>query len=227
MAQPKNKKKRAAPPPPPVRKTPPRRAPAETPQRDERRAQAEKAKRRDAQRKRLAVIGAIVVVVAIVVAWITINQRQDAELREALTSGTCTTDDESDPTRPAGQNHVQNPTYAVNPPAGGDHLVSNASSGVYAGADVPADGLLVHSLEHGYIIFWHTPEISEEDKATLATLEEESPGDIIVAERPGMPVPVAATAWGERLLCQDVEAEPLRRFVSEYVGKGPEDVPRG
>jgi hypothetical protein len=42
-----------------------------------------------------------------------------------------------------------------------------------------------------------------------------------------MPTAVAATAWGTRMLCDAVEAEPLLRFFDEHVGKGPEDVPRG
>ena len=52
-------------------------------------------------------------------------------------------------------------------------------------------------------------------------------GDVIVAERTSLPVPVAATAWESRLLCQQVEPAVLDRFVEARVGDGPEDVPRG
>ena len=41
-----------------------------------------------------------------------------------------------------------------------------------------------------------------------------------------LPVPVAATAWGHRLLCGAVEPDVLARFVDERVGNGPEDVTR-
>lgn len=40
-----------------------------------------------------------------------------------------------------------------------------------------------------------------------------------------MTVPVAATAWGKRLLCAKAQAAPLEAFAAEYIGGGPEDVP--
>jgi hypothetical protein len=221
------KKQRSEPPPVPLRKAPdPRRAEAAA-ARAERQAQAAKASRRKGLQRRLGVIALVLALLAAVGVFFTLRQQRSADLREALTVGTCTTDSQADPTRPSGQNHVAGPTYRVNPPSAGDHLVSNAGSGVYAGDDVPEDGLLVHSLEHGYVIYWHRPDIAAADKAALEKLEDDSPGDIIVAERATLPVPVAATAWGKRLLCQDVEPQALKRFASEYVGKGPEDVPRG
>jgi hypothetical protein len=220
------KPKKAAPPPPPVRKAPPRPTTGSKPK-DAKREQAHKAARRQALRKRLIAAGLVAAVAAAIVGYVNYDRQKEAELREALTSGSCTTDREADPTRPAGQNHVPNPTYAVNPPSAGDHLVANASSGVYAGADVPTDGLLVHSLEHGYVIYWHDAELPEEQKSTLERLERRFPGDIIVAERAGMSTPVAATAWGQRILCGEAEEEPLARFAQEYIGKGPEQVPRG
>lgn len=85
----------------------------------------------------------------------------------------------------------------------------------------------MHSLEHGYVIAWHSPDLAGDERSGLAELEERYPGDILVVERPGLPTPVAATAWGQRLLCQSVEPSALTRFVEQYVGKGPENVERG
>jgi hypothetical protein len=223
------RKKRPTPPPAPARTKPPRAAtaPAGPTRKEQERTARQVAGRKDARRRKLVSAGLVAVLLGVVALYFVLDRRADAELRDALTSGSCEVDTETDPTRPAGQNHVQSPTYAVNPPAGGDHLPSAARGGVYAGTSVPADGLLVHSLEHGYVIAWHRPDLPEEQKKALADFEAEHDGDVIVAERASLPVPVAVTAWGHRLLCQEVEQAPLERFFDEHVGNGPEDVPRG
>jgi hypothetical protein len=92
---------------------------------------------------------------------------------------------------------------------------------------VPNDGLLVHSLEHGYVIAWYQPDLPAEQRTKLEEFERRHDGDVIVAERSGMSTPVAVTAWGHRLLCGEVEEGPLERFFDEHVGNGPEDVDRG
>jgi hypothetical protein len=223
------KKKKPTPPPPPVRSKPPRAAAApEGPTTREReRAARQSAERRENLRRKLATAGLVALVLAVIAGYLAYDRRQDAQLRAALTSGSCEVDTRTDPTRPQGQNHVPNPTFAVNPPAGGDHLAGVARGGVYRGTSLPDDGLLVHSLEHGYVIAWHQPDLPQEQLEQLEAFEDEHSGDVIVAERTGLPVPVAATAWGQRLLCQEVEPEALETFFDEYVGKGPEDVERG
>ena len=182
--------------------------------------------RRAALRRRLVASGAVACVVVGIAGVVLYNRHQSAELRRVLTAGSCAVDERTDPTRPAGQNHIASPTYSVNPPAGGDHLGSSATSGAYAGSSVPADGLLVHSLEHGYVVLWHKPDLPAAQLAQLTDFERAHPGDVIVVERKDMPVPVAATAWGHRLLCQEVELVPLTRFFEVHVGHGPEDVAR-
>ena len=223
------KKKRPAAPPPPVRKAPPRPAGSARVAGAAQAARAKSARTRDADalRRRLTTAGLVAVVLAAAVGWYLYDRSRDAELTQALTSGSCEVDDETDPTGPPGQNHVNDPSYAVNPPSGGDHLPSAARSGVYAGDRLPPDGQLVHSLEHGYVVYWHAPDLPEDQVRELERLKEERQGDVIVAERAGMPVPVAATAWGRRLLCGEVEPDALDRFAQEHVGDGPEDVPRG
>ena len=225
----KKKQKKPTPPPPPVRNKPPRAAsaPAGPSKRQQERAARQSAAKRDSLRRALTTAGLIALVAALIAGYLLYDRRQDAELREALTSGSCEVDRESDRTAPQGQNHVPNPSYRVNPPAGGDHLPSAARAGVYSGQQVPTDGLLVHSLEHGYVIAWYEPDLPADQLAELKEFQAAHEDDVIVAERPGMPVPVAATAWGQRLLCERVEPEALQRFADEYIGKGPEDVDRG
>lgn len=59
-----------------------------------------------------------------------------------------------------GRNHVDEGSkveYKLNPPTSGDHYPSWIAKGVYT--EPRADGNLVHSLEHGYIIIWYDCEV--------------------------------------------------------------------
>ena len=206
--------------PPPNKRTGPSR-------REVQLAADQKAHRRASLRRAGAVAAVVLVAVGVVGTFVVLDRRSDARLRTELTAGSCEVDTQADPTGPAGRNHVPSPSYQVNPPAGGDHLAAAARAGVYTGGSLPDDGLLVHALEHGYVIAWHRPDLPEDQLALLENLQRRDDDDVIVAERSDLPVPVAATAWGQRLLCQQVESGPLNRFVDEHVGNGPEDVPRG
>ena len=221
------KKKRPTPPPAPVAKKPPRSAsaPAGPTRKELEREERWRQERREALRRKLVAAGLATAAVAAVAGYLVVDRRQDDELKDALTSGSCEVDTEAD-TISGGDGHVTSPSYSVNPPAGGDHLVSVARSGVYAGAAVPPDGQLVHSMEHGYVIAWHATNLPAEQKELLEAFEAEHEGDVIVAERPNLPVPFALTAWNQRLLCQEVEEGPMQRFFDEHVGNGPEDVER-
>ena len=220
------KKKRPTPPPAPVAKKPRSASQPAGPTRKElEREERWRQERREALRRKLVAGGLATAAVAAVGGYLVVDRRQDAELRDALTSGSCEVDTEADSIS-GGDGHVTAPSYSVNPPSGGDHLVSAARSGVYSGATVPADGQLVHSLEHGYVIAWHAADLPEEQKKLLEDFEAEHEGDVIVAERPSLPVPFAMTAWNQRMLCQEVEEGPLQRFFDEHLGNGPEDVER-
>ena len=221
------KKKRPTPPAPPVARS--RRAAGRaeaSARRAQQRAAAAAAARRNALRRRLVAAAVVLAALAGVAAYVWTSQRADEELETALTVGTCTVDTESDALS-GGDGHVPSPTYAVDPPAGGDHTPEVARGGTYEGAAVPADGQLVHALEHGYVVAWHRPDLPVEQREQLAAFEREHEGDVIVAERASLPTPVAATAWGQRLLCEEVEPEVLDRFAEAHVGNGPEDVARG
>ena len=223
----KRTNKRSGPPPPPVRKKAPRPEHTGPTKREQQRALQQAQQRRDALRRKLVSGGMALAALLLVGGYVLVDRRGDASLRKALTAGGCTADEKADPTRPTGQNHVSSASFAVNPPSAGDHLASVASSGVYSGSAVPQEGQLVHSLEHGYVIAWHQPDLPAEQKEKLTAFEDAHDGDVIVAERADLPVPVAATAWGRRLLCPAVDSDALERFFDEYVDKGPEDQPRG
>lgn len=182
-------------------------------------------RRKEKLRSRLYAGGAIVVVLAII--GVVVNsrladRRAESRLNALLTAGECKVDERTDT---GGESqHIPNPAYEVNPPAGGAHTPQAASEGVYDPGEAPADGPLVHALEHGFIVIWYQPSISAEDLERLEDIaeDEDYSNATLLVPREAMDVPVAATAWHERLLCQGVEERPLTEFIKAHRDKGPE-----
>lgn len=196
--------------------------------REERASAAQRDARRQRTRRVLGVGASAGVLLLAVAGYVVYDNRKDAALERTLTAGgVCATDDETDPTDAPGSNHVPAPTFAVDPPAGGNHTAGVSRAGVLRGEAATNLGPIVHALEHGYVVLWQRPDLAEEQRKVLTDLAASRPEDVLVVERPGLPVPVAATAWGQRLLCQQAVTAPLAAFADEYVGDGPEDVPRG
>lgn len=185
-------------------------------------SRAEQARRR---RVGIVTIGLLVALLAAGTAYLVVTERRAKALDARLVAGSCTRDQQAD--RTDGSGHVSAPTYAVNPPAGGDHLAQAARAGTFTAATAPADGLLVHALEHGYVVLWHGPAATAADVEALRAVQRTHAEDVIVVERPSLPVPVAATAWEQRLLCPAAEPDALEAFVERFVGEGPEKVDRG
>jgi hypothetical protein len=178
------------------------------------------ARRRRARRKRV-LAGAVVVLAVGGLAFNWVNdRRQSQHLISALEAGSCDFDRDSDP----GRAHVANPSFEVDPPSGGDHLAAPAPAGVYQIENAPADGNLVHSLEHGFVILWHRPDTTVGQLDELLEVARQFPRDVLVVPRSSLPTPVAATAWEKRLLCSATEPDVLARFVEEHRNDGPEDV---
>ena len=74
-------------------------------------------------------------------------------------------------------------TYPQDPPAGGAHAPIWLACGVY---DEPVrDENAVHDLEHGTVWITHDPDLSDDDRATLA---EQLPDNGIMSPREGLPV---------------------------------------
>ena len=219
----KKKKPGSRPAPPQQRPVAPKPTPTGPSRKETARLQRQRAARRAALRKRLITLGLVVLLLTPIAGYIIWNRVQSARLNDELTAGSCATDTEMDPARPTGQNHIPNPVFNVDPPSGGDHTPNVSGAGVYTATEAQ-EGPVVHSLEHGYIVFWHKPDLPEEQMKRLQEVYEDHERDVLLVERPSMAVPVAATAWRHRLLCQEVEADVLTRFVDAYVNEGPEKI---
>ena len=179
-------------------------------------------RRREARRKQAMIAAAVVVGLGIVAFIVSGNAADRAErnrLNEILTAGDCEVDQRAD----AGSEHIPDPTYEVDdPPAGGDHTPEAASEGVYDPGEAPPDGPLVHALEHGFVILWYQPTISAEDRERLEDIAAKDSNATLVVPRETLDVPVAASAWHQRLRCNGVEERPLTEFIKAYRDKGPE-----
>jgi len=190
---------------------------------------ARRARRRKSLAIRLGVAGiagaAGILVVFLVIRGLAGGEKKKEDIRARLTAGSCAYDTKSDRTDPAPRNHVTTPTYMVDPPAGGNHDDQAAEPAVYGEDQLPPDGQIVHALEHGYVVLWQRPDLSPEDKNAVEDVARRYTRDVLVVPRPTLTTSkVAATAWGKRLLCGNVEADALDLFTRTYRNQGPEKV---
>lgn len=198
------------------------------PTRAERLAAAEAARRRKAARTRALVAGGLIAVLALLTVTI-INSRKsnDRVVSDLESTGACSYDGKSDSDAGAGRNHTAgNLTYKVNPPSGGNHHPSASPPGVFTLENTPPDAQIVHALEHGYVTIWYRPDLDAAGLEDLKALTGRYARDVLLVPRASLTeVPVAATAWHRRLLCQRTDVESLEEFVTAYRNKGPEKRP--
>ncbi|MEA2664355.1 MAG: hypothetical protein QOI11_1299 [Candidatus Eremiobacteraeota bacterium] len=125
-------------------------------------------------------------------------------------------------------------SYKQNPPVFGPHNPVWAADGDYVDQGAPPTEKLVHPLEHGRVVIWYKPTLPRREISQLETLFSEPMSGKpegykqILVERPSLPGDVAASAWGQQLICPkfgDKVFDALRDFRAAYVDKGPESVP--
>ncbi|HET7040564.1 MAG TPA: DUF3105 domain-containing protein, partial [Gemmatimonadales bacterium] len=173
-------------------------------------------------------LGAVVLVVLLGVVGLNLLRHRggggpsavSGEVRSSLERAGCRLDDRSDP----GRTHIPNATYTVDPPSGGDHDPVPAPAGFYDTTDVPTDGHLVHSLEHGFVIVWYQPASTPEPTLTALRILARKHRWVLVAPRSSMPAALAATAWHRRLLCPQGTGTDaaIGNFVTAFRNQGPE-----
>ena len=80
--------------------------------------------------------------------------------------------------------------YNSNPPAGGAHYATSYPAKFYQETDLATlpkypQGYLVHSLEHGYVIFWYNCQVPNTDcaalKQTIQKVMDETGGTKLIA----------------------------------------------
>ncbi len=137
------------------------------------------------------------------------------------------------------RNHEVDPNtklaYRTNPPTDGKHYQEPKPDGIYDKA--PPDSALVHNLEHGRVIIWVKPSLSETDRKDIRALVDEDSYQIVLVPRANMPFQVAASAWGRDpaplgtgflMGCSRYDGkifDALRAFRDEHRSNGPEPIP--
>jgi Protein of unknown function (DUF3105) len=124
-------------------------------------------------------------------------------------------------------------TYDTNPPSGGPHYLMWAAFHAYD-FPVPA-GFLVHSLEHGAVIFWYNcPDGCADEVAQATALIDSLPLDplcgglatprrAILVPSPELDTRWAVSSWGFLAKADCLDAEALRSFYTDHYGQGRED----
>ncbi len=116
----------------------------------------------------------------------------------------------------------QSGSYPSATPTSGRHAPSAPRCGVTTSP--LALELAVHALEHGVVVVWHRPDISEADLTALYEVAGRFDSHLIVSPNPGIEDPIVATAWN-RLARYDAPGEELAEFIDVYQQRGPERLP--
>jgi hypothetical protein len=111
-----------------------------------------------------------------------------------------------DPMEDSG--HVEEGTdvdYSTNPPTSGPHYGQPLPAGFYNPGDILVpfpESHIVHSLEHGYVVFWYNCTVLDADgceqlKAQIRTvLDEVGEAKVIVFPWSSIDEPLVMTSWG-------------------------------
>lgn len=123
--------------------------------------------------------------------------------------------------------------YNSNPPTSGPHYPTDLEAGFYNPQNISSlgefpEGYLVHSLEHGYVIFWYDcEELVDEDCGTLqgriqSVMDEYDSTKLIAFPYPSLDVPLAMTSWGRIQPFEEFDERTARLFVERNRNRSPE-----
>jgi hypothetical protein len=127
-----------------------------------------------------------------------------------------------------GAQHVSAGTeinYAQTPPLSGTHYGRPADGGFYE--DSQPYGNLVHSLEHGAVVIYYAPDaINESTTESLREFASTHNGrwrSVIAVPSSDIESSFVLTAWRHQLAMDSYDPETVYAFLSEYIGRGPEN----
>jgi hypothetical protein len=128
-----------------------------------------------------------------------------------------------------GVDHIKpndpTPSYKTFPPTSGPHSPQTFDYGYYENP-LPFE-LLVHNLEHGDIVIYYKPTLSEEAKDHLKYLSKFTMmgSGVIVVPSDQIEGEVTATAWTKRMTLSSFDEEKVGKFIYEFIYQGPEKLP--
>ncbi|MFQ5796163.1 MAG: DUF3105 domain-containing protein [Candidatus Bipolaricaulia bacterium] len=154
----------------------------------------------------------LVLILAVVVAFVGLNQNQSSN-SSSLGRKIPILD----------RNHVPAGTevtsYNSNPPTSGPHWPQAAAWGVYA-SPVP-DEAVVHSLEHGGIWISYR-DIDEGTRLELEKIAQKYPQAVILTPRPQNDSKIALASWGRLDTFDAFDQERIENFIKANINDSPE-----
>ena len=129
-----------------------------------------------------------------------------------------------------GVEHVERGTevdYDTRPPTSGPHYGGVVEAGFYEEPQPLGD--VVHTLEHGAVVAYYAPDaLTEEAQSSLRSWTNNHTGtwQSFLAmpypyEQPK--TPFVLTAWRHILRMDEYDADTVRAFAAEFLGRGPEN----
>lgn len=115
------------------------------------------------------------------------------------------------------------PPYNSDPPTSGAHWPVWSRAGFFP--DTLPDELLVHNLEHGYIVIHYSCGVNQcpELFNQLRDLSKRYPSKVVFNYRPQMQSRIALTAWTKLLRLEQFDEQRIVQFIQTYRGRiGPE-----
>ncbi|WP_348607287.1 DUF3105 domain-containing protein [Halobaculum rarum] len=132
-----------------------------------------------------------------------------------------------------GNQHVQRGTevdYSTRPPTSGPHYSGVIEAGFYE--ELQSMGDIVHTLEHGAIVAYYAPNaLTDEARSNLQSWANDHTGtwkSFVAMPYPydDPETPYTLTAWQHLLRMDEYDADVVRAFAAEYIGRGPENAVR-
>jgi hypothetical protein len=192
---------------------------------------AREAQKRKQARQRYMILGGVgLVVVAIIVVIVLLNS--NSSTAAAGTGGGLMGTAVPDQSRAHVPSDQEPGPYVTNPPSGGAHYDTDWEAHFYQESELAnlpkyPQGYLVHSLEHGYVIFWYNCQAPNIDctqlKQSIQKVMTETGGTKLIAfPWTTMDVPLAMTSWGQVLKFPKVDEALMKQFVLRNRYQAPE-----
>jgi hypothetical protein len=123
-----------------------------------------------------------------------------------------------------GRQHVQQlpPNFKPNsvPRSSGPHSNQTIIYGSYS--DTVPELNAVHNLEHGAVIIWYGPDVSQSTIDQINEFYNKDPNGLIVSMYPRLGDDIALVAWTYVARCPRFDENAANRFIDAFGFRGPE-----
>lgn len=123
-----------------------------------------------------------------------------------------------------GRQHVEDlpASFKPNstPRASGPHSNQTIIYGSYS--DTVPELNAVHNLEHGAVIIWYGPEVSQSTVEQINEYYNNDPNGLIISKHPGLGDDIALVAWTHVARGPRFDENAFNRFIDQFGFKGPE-----